>query len=52
MQTEKQIDQTEQDQDQEIADLLGITVLSPLEESSVTGGAAQHEDHDHVHKAQ
>ncbi|ERE00123.1 MULTISPECIES: hypothetical protein [Chromobacteriaceae] len=52
MQTDKQVEQTELDQDQEIADILGITVLSPLEEAAVSGGEVQHEDHDHVHKAQ
>ncbi|WP_434631352.1 hypothetical protein [Chromobacterium sp. CV08] len=51
MQTEKTIDQVEQDQDQDIADILGITVLSPLEETAVSGGQAVepgHHDHDHA----
>lgn len=37
MQNEKQAQQFAQDQ--EIADVLGISVLSPLEEVSVSGGA-------------
>ncbi|MGC0152935.1 hypothetical protein ACPRNU_10790 [Chromobacterium vaccinii] len=49
MQTDKQVEQVEQD-DQEIADILGITVLSPLEESAVSGGLEPvHTDEDHVH---
>ena len=36
-------------QDQEIADVLGITVLSPLEESAVSGGEAHiHQGSQHV----
>lgn len=39
---------------EEIADFLGIRVLTPLEESSVAGGEEQHDhdegtDHDHVY---
>ncbi|WP_158020742.1 hypothetical protein [Chromobacterium sphagni] len=50
MQTDKQVEQTELDQDQEIADILGITVLSPLEEGAVSGGVEPvHTDEDHVH---
>lgn len=42
--------QVQVEQDQEIADVLGITVLSPLEETAVSGGAV-HVDQgsQHVH---
>ncbi|MEN2427306.1 hypothetical protein [Chromobacterium vaccinii] len=51
MQTDKQVEQTELDQDQEIADILGITVLSPLEETAVSGGQAEEPGHHHDHDA-
>jgi hypothetical protein len=52
MQTEKQVQDQQVQQDQEIADILGITVLSQLEETSVSGGAV-HVDQgsQHVHIA-
>jgi hypothetical protein len=49
MQNETQGKQAQVEQDQEIADVLGITVLSPLEESAVSGGEAHiHQGSQHV----
>ncbi len=49
MQNQAQANETQVQQDQEIADVLGITVLSPLEESAVSGGEAHiHQGSQHV----
>jgi hypothetical protein len=49
MQNEAQAKQMQVEQDQEIADVLGISVLSPLEEFDVSGGAGQIEIHQGSH---
>ncbi|WP_168209799.1 hypothetical protein [Chromobacterium paludis] len=47
MQNEKQVQEITHDQ--EIADVLGISVLSPLEEVTVSGGGSVHVDAGSVH---